>query len=176
MKNALHKFALLTYIADSMSGKHALGKKALQKLVHLCGEIGNVNTGYKFKLYTYGPFSRELAGDVDILDSMSALSVRFDAVRNGYEITVGEKADDLIGKASGYLNENKEKIDYVISIFGDRLAKQLELSSMLIFILKNDLVDDPTNDAEVIDKFLEIKPHYEYSDVVAGLSEVRSLI
>lgn len=41
------------------------GKTVLQKLVYLLTTIYVVPTGYEHTLYTYGPFSAELASDVE---------------------------------------------------------------------------------------------------------------
>lgn len=175
MTKSIEKFAIIAYIAKATQEKGALGKKALQKLLHLSHELRGVPVGYQFNLYTYGPFSRELAGDVDLLDSMGLISVHFDASRNGYEIKPVEKSEEIISKSEGFLSPIKEDIDFIVDRFGGRLAKELELSSMVTFILKNKMVDI-SDDSAVIDKFLEIKPHYKRSEVEAGLSEIRECL
>lgn len=176
MNGTPENFALIAYIARSIQPGHKLGKKALQKLVHLVSEIADVPVGYKFRLYTYGPFSRELATDVDILDSLDALTVSFSAERNGYEISADAHAEDFINKAEGYIEAYREGIDKILKEFGPRLAKELELSSMLTFIIKENLVDNIGDDAKVVGKFLEIKPHYSKSQVEEGLVEIRQLL
>lgn len=175
MTNPIDKFAIIAYIAKANQDKGPLGKKALQKLMHLSLELRGIPVGYNFNLYTYGPFSRELAGDVDLLDSMGLISVEFDASRNGYEIKSVEKSEDIISKSESFLNTVKGDLDFIVEKFGGRLAKELELSSMIAFILKNSLADVNDDDA-VIDKFLEIKPHYKRSEVAAGLDEIRHLL
>lgn len=175
MTNSIEKFAIITYIAKSTMDKGSLGKKALQKLMHLSHEIRNVPVGYNFQLYTYGPFSRELAGDVDLLDSMGLISVHFDPSRNGYEIKAVDKSQEILSKNEVFVSSVKDDLDFIIDRFGGRLAKELELSSMITFILKNKLVDVDDDDA-IVDKFLEIKPHYQRAEISAGLSEIRQLL
>lgn len=169
-------YALIVYLAKSANGDRKLGKKALQKLVHLISEVARVPVGYRFRLYTYGPFSRELASDVDILDSLGAINVTFNADRNGYEISSASHANDYVAKAMQYIDENKKSIDYVVDRFGGKLAKELELYSMVTFILKEGLVPNIDDDESVVKKFREIKPHYTTQQVYQGLREIRELL
>lgn len=175
MANLVEKFAFLTYLSRSVASNGRLGKKALQKLVHLSAEIKNVPIGYKFNLYTYGPFSRELAGDVDVLGTLGALDISYDSFRNAYEIGPGVNSSSYVDRASDFIEKYKVEICFIVEKFGNRFAKDLELSSMLVFIIKNKLVDD-LNDENIISKFLEIKPHYAYEEVKRGLREIRELI
>jgi uncharacterized protein YwgA len=175
MTDSIEKFAIIAYIAKATMEKGTLGKKALQKLMHLSHELRNVPVGYDFKLYTYGPFSRELAGDVDLLDSMGLISVQFDASRNGYEIKAVEKSQEILSKNEEFINSVKDDLDFIVERFGGRLAKELELSSMITFILKNRLTD-VNDDQAIVNKFLEIKPHYHQSEISAGLSEIKELL
>lgn len=172
MVNAMDKFAVIAYIAQANEGKNPLGKKAFQKIVHLSSELFEAPLGYDFTLYTYGPFSRELAGDIDLLGSMKILSVEFDDVRNGYQITAAENASSVISDRENFIASVKSKIDAVIEKFGGRLAKELELLSMIVFIKKHKLADFNHEEA-VIQKFLEIKPHYHKEDVQKGLAELK---
>ena len=169
-------YALIAYLAKTANGDRKLGKKALQKLVHLISEIARVPVGYRFRLYTYGPFSRELASDVDILDNLGAINVTFNADRNGYEISSASYVDDYVSKAERYIDDNKKSIDFVIERFGGKLAKELELYSMVTFILKEGLVQNLNDDEAVVAKFREIKPHYTTQQVQQGLREVRELL
>jgi len=176
MKKSDAKFALIAYVARSVGEISVLGKKALQKVVHLASEISGADFGYEFRLYTYGPFSRELASDVDVMDSIGLVAVNFNPTRNGYEISAKPEASTLIEVFIEEYPEEKENIDKIISIFGNRLAKDLELSSMLTFILTRKLVTDTSDDDSVVSKFLEIKPHYRELDVKNGLKEIRELL
>lgn len=176
MNTTPENYALIAYLAKSIGGERKLGKKALQKLVHLMSEIASVPVGYKFRLYTYGPFSRELASDVDILDTLGAIHVTFNAERNGYEISSASDVESYVDKARDYIEKNKEEIDGVLERFGGKLAKELELYSMVTFIIKERLVSDVDDDKLVVEKFREIKPHYTVQQVQQGLKEIRELI
>jgi uncharacterized protein len=176
MPTTLQKYALIVYLAKSHERFGDLGKKALQKLAHLSSEITNAPLGYKFELYTYGPFSRDLASDVDTLESMGIVDVNFDEERNGYKILPTDASKKLLESQQDFIDANSQLIDSVVNFFGGRLAKDLELSSMLTYIIKNRLVSDIDDDKSVVDKFLEIKPHYSRSNVSSGLSEIRRVL
>lgn len=169
-------YALVSYIVKLASQNGKVGKKAAQKFVHIITSIGGVRSKYQFQLYTYGPFSRELAGDLDILESVQAISINYNVEKNSYEIQSGARSDELISRHSGFIVSNKDRIDSLIGKFGGRLARQLELSSTLLFILERSLVDDTSNDEQVVSKFLEIKPHYSRGEITPALSEIRQLM
>ena len=46
------------------------GRKHLQKIVHLLQDRGATRFQYRFILYHFGPFSRDLASDLDFLRSL----------------------------------------------------------------------------------------------------------
>jgi hypothetical protein len=50
------QYALIALLAKRVGGAdRRLGKKAIQKNVHLIQELGGVDAGYRFSFYTYGP-------------------------------------------------------------------------------------------------------------------------
>lgn len=176
MTKTHNDFALIAYIAFQSEGTGGLGKKALQKMVHLCSELFNVPVSYKFRLYTYGPFSRELASDMDVMDSLNILDVRFSAESNGYYISAGPSAESTIDSGDQFLSVYRTDIDALLDIFKGRLAKDLEISSMLSFIIKRNLVENTEDDSAVVEKFFEIKPHFEKRHVESRLAEIRQLV
>ncbi len=176
MSHLDESYALVSYVIKLASHSGKLGKKAAQKFVHIITSIGGVPSKYEFQLYTYGPFSRELAGDLDILESVQAVSIQYNAEKNSYEIQPGSRSDELISRHSKFIDANKSRIDELISRFGGRLARQLELSSTLLFVIDRDLVDNSSDDEQVIKKFSEIKPHYSRSEIKPALAELRQLL
>lgn len=62
---AFDKTIALAQVIDSLKGVN--GRKRLQKIAHLLKSAGFQEFGYDFVLYYYGPFSRELAADLDFL-------------------------------------------------------------------------------------------------------------
>ena len=70
------QYALVAFLIDQAAkARRPLGKKALQKKVHLIHEFGGVDTGYRFAFYTYGPYSVSLAGDLDVIANSGGANI-----------------------------------------------------------------------------------------------------
>ena len=167
--------ALVLYIAEHAAGSDGLGKKAVQKLVHLVTAVGNVPSGYEFSLYTYGPFSRDLSDDIDLLESVGALDVKYQSAQNRYEIRAGNEAGRFIGQSSSFLAEHSKKIGDILNFFAGRTARSLEMTSTLLFVLKQDEASGMSDD-QIIDKFRVIKPHFTRSEASKALTELKGLL
>src|SRR5262245_60129714 len=100
MANEVQKtdqYALLALIIEKQGGERGrLGKKALQKFVHLIQEFGGVDSKYQFSFYTYGPYSSGLAGDLDILSALDGADIVYNATDNHYQISAGAYTSELI--------------------------------------------------------------------------------
>ena len=63
MENQFPKWTILTLIVkDGMTHKVRVGHTLIQKVVYLLQNALDVDVGYNFKLYHYGPYSEELWG------------------------------------------------------------------------------------------------------------------
>src|SRR5688572_11107025 len=65
-----------------------LGKTSLLKLIYLLQEVYGVNLGYRFSLYTYGPYTASVMSDIDYMDGTGILSVEYNG-DIGYSIKAG---------------------------------------------------------------------------------------
>ena len=90
MTEAIRKtdqYALVAFLIDQAKrGRQQLGKKALRKKVHLVQELGGVDAGYRFSFYTYGPYSVDLAGDLDVVAKSGGAMVHYSRSDNYYLI------------------------------------------------------------------------------------------
>jgi hypothetical protein len=89
---------------------------------------------------------------------------------NMYDIIAGEKAEALEEKASGFLRENRADLDEVIDRFGRRQAKDLELISTIVFVVKSGI----RQEGELIAKVEELKPKFDRAEIRAALGELNS--
>ena len=55
-----NKYAIIVFLVKEYAKQGRIGRTALQKLIYLLQELFNINCGYDFKFYTYGPFSSEI--------------------------------------------------------------------------------------------------------------------
>lgn len=171
------QYALLAWIAKRQSDKgHRLGKKALQKTVHLIQELGGVDTGYKFSFYTYGPYSSELAGDLDVVAALGGVSVTYNGTDNYYLIKPSPESDNLVKKGETFIEGNKKPIEKVMESFGGRLAKELELVSTVAYLRRHMPKREFENNQALSEQVKELKPKYSYEEVSKAIDEVKRFL
>ncbi len=169
--------ALLAFISKKLGGPdHSLGKKALQKSVHLLQELGGVDAGYNFSFYTYGPYSSELAGDLDVAAAVNALSIKYNSAENYYLINPGPDADRVIADGNDFLSKHREAIDKVLNVLHGRLAKELELISTIAY-LRHHAPDEIFEDDKTLAKGVkDLKPKYSDTEIEKSILEVRAFL
>lgn len=118
--------ALVAYLATKYGETGTLGKKAVQKYIHILSSLSGRSFGYEFSFYTYGPFSRDLASDLDLLASSNALAISYDG--DAYSITATRLSESLAQSLSSGV---KKTADQIWEKFSGRSAKQLELISTI---------------------------------------------
>jgi len=79
------------------------GRKRLQKIVHLLQESGAAEFRYRFILHYFGPFSRELASDLDFLRAAGLLKEEPPAEGDGAYVysASGKEASERICELYG---------------------------------------------------------------------------
>jgi uncharacterized protein YwgA len=170
------QYALIAWIVSRLArGDRPPGKKALQKIVHLIAELAGVSAGYRFRLYSYGPYSSDLASDLDVTRGFGGVEITYDAADNTFAITPGKQNEVLIGKGRAFLEGNMGKMDRVLKVFGGRLAKDLELTSTIAYLRRHEpelLADDTRLAARVRD----LKPQYSDVQIKTAIEEVRAFV
>ena len=166
--------ALVTYVIDSVGRERSVGKKAIQKYIHLVEDAAKVATGYDFAIYTYGPFSRALATELDSLDTIKAISVTYDPERGAFDISPGENAQKVIARGTLYISKNRAKIDNILFALKGKSAWELELYSTLVFLKSH--VEELKSDSDVVNKLLSLKPKYPKEKVEKTLEEAKALM
>lgn len=176
MNDLRRDYALLAFLADRLGGEQGAGKKALQKIVHLVTRLSGVESRYEFDLYTYGPFSRDLAEDMDLLAASKVLDVTYDEIGRSYHIKKGPEADKIMGQYEVFLSDAENNAKDILAFFSGKSAKVLEMYSTLFFVIDRKLVVDTLNDDLVVSKFLDIKPKYYKTEALEALKELRKLL
>ena len=171
------QYALVAFlIAQSARASQPLGKKALQKKVHLIQELAGVDTGYRFSFYTYGPFSVSLAGDLDVIASGGGAVINYDSWDNHYQIDPSEHTDRMIERGKKFIEENRMAIQGVLEAFGNRTALGLELVSTIAY-LRRHAPQDEFEDNEKLPKHVrDLKPKYSEQEVDRAIREVKEFL
>jgi uncharacterized protein YwgA len=153
------------------------GKTVLQKMVFLLQEVYHVNVGYSFGFHTFGPFSSDLLGDLDIAENSGVVVVNTGegAYGHGYVIKPGERIEACLTDAGEFLKANSQHISDLVSAFGGKSAKELELLTTIIYLNKEIQLDvDKMTRDEAISKIRELKPKFTESEVLKGMTELKA--
>ncbi|SHM87749.1 hypothetical protein SAMN05660826_02227 [Caldanaerovirga acetigignens] len=118
--------ALIAYLADKTVIR---GKKALQKLVYFCTEIG-VPVYASFRMHIYGPYSNEVAEELSEAITKEIIKLSYD----GFSFTKGNTCQKYIDEHKQDIDAYRAKIDRVLDTFGKLSPLDLELYATVHFI------------------------------------------
>jgi hypothetical protein len=159
---------LITEIVQRFqAGNHRLGKTVLQKMIFLLQRSFGVDCDYGYTLYTYGPYSADVARDLDIVAGLGGARVDYDFSFAGYEIHPGPASADLRKRAESFLEEISPKLDRLVADFGGFTAKDLELRSTAVYLAKPGL-----ERAKLIKQVHEVKPHFTPAQIETAVIEL----
>ena len=172
-----HRYALIAELAHRLEGKSAqFGKTSLQKMVYLLQELENVSTNYKFSLYTHGPFTAQLFGDLDLVEALGAVKVQYRlSGYGGYQISPSSESRAIQEKAPEFLDENRDAIDRVVDEFGGFSAKELELRSTIVYLDRETKRSKKSLDRSgFIGLVKKIKPRFDQETIEKALVELEN--
>ena len=172
------RYALITELArrlDKVSPQ--FGKTALQKLVFLLQEVYEIDCGYDFELYSYGPFDSQLLNDLDIVECWGYVSVdRVNDTLGGYKICPTDTSESIREKATTFLDEasTQEAINDLVSTYGNMKARDLELRATTVYVANNLRIKKGYAPKEKICGLVgQIKPKFSAQEIEAAFEELR---
>jgi len=174
-----HRYALVADLTRRLEGKSPwFGKTALQKMVYILQEAFGVDCGYRFQLYTHGPFTSQLLADLDLVESFGAVRVNYvpsSGGFSGYKIAAAEKNAAIRSKGERFLDQHRDSIDNLVDQYGSLTTKDLELRATIIYADKDaDRSGRSLTREELIDLVKRIKPRFSESTIAEALSELES--
>ena len=131
------------------------GRKRLQKIVHLISKVIPDRLDYRFILYHYGPFSRELAEDIDFLQDLSIITESKPSPQcSYYTYSVGDKEiADLLRELTDAPGQRwVELVDTLKD--GNVGTPDLEALSTAVY-----LHEHPAGSGTMREQFARVKPH-----------------
>ena len=148
------------------------GKTAFMKMAYLLQELYEVPLGYRFSLYTYGPYSPEVLADLEYANLRKQVEVEYLGDRQGgFRITPGE-----VVSGSNFQNEPIAKysqvLDDLVEHFGSFNARELELRTTSIFLWKRIRPSKPENLGTLIEAVLQLKPHFSKMAVRSAINDL----
>lgn len=166
----LDRYALIAEVIRRFEKAHyRLGKTALQKIVFLLQRSCGVDVGYSYTLYTYGPFCADLARDLDVVEAFGAAQVSYDLSFGGYQIHPGPANEEVRNYAAVFLQSISGNLDKLVADFGGLSAKELELRSTLVYLMKPSLSRE-----ELVQQVRDVKPHFSPDLIATALQEIEA--
>lgn len=167
-----NRIGLITAIISELQSR-SVGRTAIMKLLYILQTVKGVPLNYDFRLYTYGPFDSEVLSDLDYAVSLDALSsdITYNANGYNYNIQLSEAAGYYTEKASDFLEEHRDEIEWVVNKFSHKSARDLELLSTTIFVDRAFSNRRESVDVEKLaQQVKEIKPRFKDEEIKAAIS------
>ena len=158
------RLGIISKIVDEKPG---LGKTAIMKHLFLLQEVYKVPLGYDFEIYTYGPYSSEVMEDIDYAKQLDIVLVEreiFSSGFIGYRISPTEKLKSMVENEKTIIEESSESINNVLSVFGSKTARELELLTTIVYLYSAYKANGWSVD-EVISNVQDIKPHFDEATI-----------
>jgi hypothetical protein len=153
--------ALITAVVEKSTG--SFGRTAVMKCLYFLQEVKGVPLGYRFSLYTYGPFDPDVLNDLALAERMGALESRIFEFPggHGYELRAAD-TKKVLSRAKELVSQYGNEIDWVVDEFGGRSALDLEVASTLVYVDRTAAERrNPISLKELVKKVYNIKPHLD---------------
>lgn len=148
--------------------KTTVGKTFLQKAIYILQEWLNLDLGYHYRLYLYGPYSEDLSEDIDILSDQGLIDIDHNATGYGFNIAVSKKGVDFLSKNLGIYMKDAGKLNRVISSLGTSDVKNMELLSTILYLAKQ------TKDkGKTLNLMQEVKPQFSSEEIDRKMEELK---
>jgi hypothetical protein len=144
--------------------KHPLGRTAVMKLCYFLQTLHNVPLGYRFTLYSYGPFDANVLSDISSAEALGGIESKtvFYPGGYGYEISLTGNSGFVKSLASDFVERYGADLDWVIQQFGNFGSADLELLSTIVYVDRETAEAESSQSCYTLTKKVhEIKPHFE---------------
>jgi hypothetical protein len=167
----INRLALIAYLCANAQ-KGSLGRTALMKLCYFLQVLRGVPLGYRFTLYSYGPFDSDVLSDLDTAESFHAVESSLEVYSGGYGYSVrkGERGDKCIQAGQTFLANNREAIDWVLSEFGSLSSVTLELRATIVYVDREAMMKSRAiSKLEMVRQVHDVKPHFPEETISAAV-------
>lgn len=162
------RMALISVLAEH-SPENRLGRTQVMKFLYFLQVLRDVPLGYRFTLYSYGPFDSDVLADLANAEALKVVDSRVIQFSGGYgyEIRPGRNAEWLQSRAARFLERYEPDVAWVMAKFGKLNSGQLELVSTIIYVDQEAAGDGEELSLDEIAEIVEeIKPHFSHDEIM----------
>ncbi len=156
---------LATLVA--LAEKHSrLGRTAFMKLCYFLQTLRNVPLGYRFRLYSYGPFDSSVLSDLASAEALGGLrsEIVFYPSGYGYEAEASENSRSVKALAPDFIRQYGSDIDWAIEQFANCRSADLELLSTIIYVDRESArANETLTSGDLTKRVHAVKPHFTES-------------
>ncbi|HEY0087932.1 MAG TPA: hypothetical protein VGB37_03755 [Candidatus Lokiarchaeia archaeon] len=175
------KFGLISFIFRELNKSRLYyGKIVIQKILYFLQETENVNLNFRFTFYHYGPYSEELARDIQLMELNGLINSSVDPKGMGYSIHLNEEvAQKYIEQSRQIIDKNSDKIARILSDFGRFKPKFLELYATIHFVYQDLRSINVEMNASIKDNVIDIvkkmKPKFTSAQISKSYDKLLEL-
>jgi|SRR5271157_159572 len=174
MADLHERVALIPVLARSSAS--GIGRTALMKHMYFLQTLRNVPLGYRFTLYSYGPFDSDVLADLSSAEGLNAVESKLFLYAGGYgyEIKPAAGAKWLETRASDFLQKHKPDVDWVTEKFGSLGSAQLELVSTIIYVDREaSRQKEKLGLNSLANRVREVKPHFSDQQILSFAEDLK---
>ncbi len=153
-----------------------MGRTALMKFCYLLQTLRGVPLGYRFTLYSYGPFDSTVLSDLNTAETLRAVesNVTFYSGGYGYRISKGERADSVLQFAAPLLDKYRPDIEWVLEQFGSHGSADLELEGTIVYVDREAVrSSERLSVDQLAQRVRDVKPHFNEDYIREKVSTLR---
>ena len=170
--------ARLATLVALVEKKPGLGRTTAMKLCYFLQTLRNVPLGYRFTLYSYGPFDSSVLSDLASAEALGGVESKTVLYSGGYgyEISPAGKSRLVKGLASDFIKKYGSDLNWVVDQFGKFGSADLELLSTIVYVDRESAhpKSRQTPD-ELAEKVHEVKPHFDKPYVKKKVAHLQGL-
>jgi hypothetical protein len=166
--------ALISLLASKSKHGH-VGRTALMKYMYLLQTLRGVPLGYRFTLYSYGPFDSNVLVDLSVAEAFEAVESELELYSGGYgyKIRPARNAKWLQKRAEKFLSRYGKDIEWVIKNFGSFTSAELELVGTIVFVDREPIRRKGKSELTEIARLVhEVKTHFSREKILQYASRL----
>lgn len=138
------------------------GRTKLVKSLYFLQALRNVPLGYRFRLYSYGPYDSAVLDDLDYASTLGQVRVKTIHYCGGYGYNISTP-ESPVEQTDKFTTQYEEDLEWVVEQFGSYSPSELELAATIVFADRES--SEQTCD-ELKDTVGQIKPHFDADEIV----------